>query len=114
MIAYEHIKKGLADYIDNNIMSNFPQTGWKRVAVGAAVSIGIDRYVDILKENTMLKTIELVKPEGAEIEMYAEHLKKDMPPTGMVIDLPLLGELTMHNSDIDDVINCMHKAARGY
>lgn len=114
MVAFEHIEKGLANYIDTNIMNQFPENGWKKIVIAAAISIGVKKYVNILKENETLHTIGLISPEGAEIDMYAEHLKKEIPDSGMVIDLPLLGELIMHRTDIDEVLKHIHKAERGF
>lgn len=114
MIAYDYIEKGIASYIDSNIMNQFPETGWKRIAIAAAVGIGIKKYINILKENEMLHTIGLISPDGAEIEMYAEHIKKEIPAAGMVIELPMLGEIIMHESDIDEVLKHIHKAERGF
>ena len=114
MVAFEHIEKGVANYIDSNIMNQFPEGGWKRIVIAAAVGIGIKKYMGILKDNSTLHTIGLVTPEGAEIEMYAESLKAEIPGSGMVIDIPLLGELVMHPADIDEVLKHIHKAERGY
>ena len=114
MVAFDHIEKGAASYIDSNIMNQFPENGWKKIVIAAAVGIGIKKYVNILKENETLRTIGLVSEDGAEIDMYAEHLKKEIPNSGMVIDIPLLGELIMHKPDIDEVLNHIHKAERGY
>jgi hypothetical protein len=114
MIDFEHIEKGVASYIDSNIMNQFPETGWKRIVVAAAVGIGIKKYVNILKENELLNKIGLVTPDGAEIEMYAEQLKKEIPSAGMEVELPLLGELILHESDVDEVLKHIHKAERGF
>ena len=114
MVAYEHIEKGIANYIDTNIMNQFPENGWKKIVIAAAVSIGIKKYVDILKENSTLQMIGLVSPEGAEVDMYGEHLKKKIPDSGMMIDIPLLGELIMHRSDVDEVLKHIHKFERGF
>jgi hypothetical protein len=114
MVEYDHIEKGLANYIDSNIMTQFPENGWKRIVIAAAVGIGIKKYIGVLKDNKMLHTIGLITSEGADIETYAEHLKKEIPSAGMVIELPLLGELIMHESDIDEVLKHIHKAERGF
>ena len=114
MVAFEHIERGLASYIDANIMNNFPENGWKKVVIGAAIGIGMKKYMDILKGSEALRTIGIIGPDGAEIDMYAEHLKKEIPASGITINLPMLGELIMHESDVDEVLKYIHNAERGY
>lgn len=114
MVAYEHIEKGVANYIDTNIMNQFPDNGWKKIVIAAAVSIGVKKYVNILKENETLQMIGLVAPDGAEVDMYGEYLKKQIPESGMSIDIPLLGELIMHRHDVDEVLKHIHKFERGF
>jgi hypothetical protein len=46
--------------------------------------------------------------------MYGEHLKKQIPESGMSIDIPMLGELIMHRHDVDEVLKHIHKFERGF
>lgn len=114
MIPISTIEKGIANYIDTEVMQKFPHGTWQKVTIGALVGIAVHKYAHILKENRALQTIGIVEGDKADIEAYAAHLKKYMPDTGVTIEVPMLGEVILKANDIDDILVYISKAERGY
>ena len=114
MKSIYHIEKGIANYIDNEIMAKFPSGTWQKVAIGALVGIAVHKYANVLADNRALKTMGIVEGDMADIESYAEQLKRTMPGGGVTIDVPMLGTITLTAPDIDVIVNYINNAERGY
>lgn len=114
MIPISTIEKGVANYIDTEVMQKFPNGTWQKVAIGALIGIAVHKYAQILKDNHALQTIGIVEGDKADIEAYAEHIKKNMPDKGVTIEVPMLGEVILKANDIDDILAYISKAERGF
>lgn len=114
MTPITYIEKGIANYIDQEVLSKFPSGTWQKVAIGSVVALAIHKYANALTGNKFLRSIELVDDHGADIVAYAEHLKKTMPEAGVTIEIPMLGEVILKASDVDDILGYINKAERGY
>lgn len=114
MKSIHHIEKGIANYIDNEIMAKFPSGTWQKVAISSLVAIAVHKYANVLAENRALQTMGIVEGDMADIEAYAEEIKKTMPGTGVKIDVPMLGEIILTAPDVDVIVNYINQAERGY
>jgi len=114
MKSIHHIEKGIANYIDNEIMAKFPNGTWQKVAISSIVALAVHKYAKVLADNRALKTMGIVEGDMADIEAYAEQLKRTMPGGGVTIDVPMLGAITLTAPDIDVIVNYINNAERGY
>lgn len=105
MIPIKTIEKGVASYLDNELMSKLPATGLERVLIGTAISLGIRRSEQTilgLKDNKVIQTLGIMDTEGnVDVDVVAEELKKNIPNDGVKVDVPMIGGLTFHKSDVD-------------
>lgn len=114
MKSIHHIERGIANYIDDEVMAKFPNGTWQKVAISSLVAIAVHKYAKLLAENRALQTMGIVEGDMADVEAYAEQLKKSMPDAGVSIDVPMLGEVILKAPDVDEILNYIAKAERGY
>lgn len=114
MKSIHYIERGIANYIDNEVMAKFPNGTWQKVAISSIVAIAVHKYAKVLAENRALQTMGIVEGDMADVEAYAEQLKKSMPGGGVTIDVPMLGEITLTAPDVDVIVNYINQAERGY
>lgn len=105
MVTIDKIEKGVAAYLDSELMPQLPETGIQKVIVGAAMSILIRRFGTILesyKDNQLVKALGVMDSDGGvDIDILAEELKNNMPKEGVKVDVPVIGAITFKKSDID-------------
>lgn len=105
MIAFDKVQKGIAAYLDNEVMPALKDEGWKRVAAGAAISLALSRsadFIPILQENQFVKAMKLMDENGnIDVEALVPVLKDQLAKEPMVVSLPMMGDMTFHEQDID-------------
>lgn len=107
MVSVECIGKGVAKFADREILKNVD--GWKKVVVGAAIALAINRSQDIAasyRENSVVRMLKIFDDTGnVDIDILREVIKDSISNNGFVITVPILGELKFHKSDIDNLYN---------
>lgn len=105
MIPFENVQKGVAAYLDNEVMPAFRDEGWKRVAAGAAISLVINRssnYIPILQQNKVVSALGLIDENGSvDIEGLVPVVKQQLEKEPLSIDVPMLGKLTFRPDDVE-------------
>lgn len=105
MVTIDQIEKGLASYVDTELAAMLPDGTIQKVVAATAVSLMIRKsgnYIAALKENQFVKMMDIFDEDGKlDIDTLAEAVKKNMPPKGVKIEVPMLGTLTVKEDDID-------------
>lgn len=105
MVNKGQIEKGIAAYLDNELMPQIHVEPWKQAVLGTAASIMVKRVgtaVESLKSNPALSALGIVDKNGCiDIDILANEFKAKMPGEGLKISVPLVGEVTFHSSDVD-------------
>lgn len=109
MVSVNQIEQGIASFLDTEFMPNLPQNGIQKVMAGTAISLIIKRSGNIVREftnNSFVKMLGIMDEEGnMDIDILRSELKANMPETGVVMDLPMIGTLTFHKGDVDTLYN---------
>lgn len=109
MVSSTSIEKGIASYLDNELMPKLPLEGIKRVALGTAVGVIIKRagfMLENLKDNQMLLAFGIVDGQGGfDLELLQQEAKKQISDAGFNIDIPLIGSITFKKEDVDLLYN---------
>lgn len=105
MVTIAKIEKGVAAYLDSEVMPHLQSGGLEKVLTGTAVSLVIRRSGKILesyKDNKAIQMLGLMDAEGnVDVDILAEELKKNIPAEGMKVDVPIIGKMTFHKADVD-------------
>lgn len=105
MVGIDKIEKGIASYVDNELMPNLPKNGIEKVIIGTGIGLAIrksGKILNELKENKVVLALDIVDQNGeVDIDLLAEELKKHIEASGFVVEVPMLGEMRFHKGDID-------------
>lgn len=109
MVNSNQIKRGLANFIDSEIMNKIPGGSIKRTLIGTMMGLYINNLEKTIKgmaANPFVSALGLQDESGnINIDVLAEELKKNMPQEGVKVDLDLLGfhfgDMVLRRGDID-------------
>lgn len=105
MVTIEQIEKGLASYLDSELMPNLQLEGIQKVLTGTAIGLFIKRSENIVKsyaDKPFVKLLGIMDDNGdVDIDILTKELKTNIPEEGVSINVPLLGTMKFHKSDVD-------------
>ena len=115
MVTTDKIKRGVVNYADAEILSKIPDNGFKKVLIGAGLSLYINNLEKIImsqKDNALIAALGVIHPDGTiDIDRVAEAVKTNIPAQGARINVDLLGlNMTLHQSDIDNILYHINNA----
>lgn len=114
MTSIAVIQKGLANYLDTELMPLIPTAEkGKKFATGVILSLAIkklDSLVASLGNKYMLNDIGIITPEGVDIDTLRDVVIANIPAEGLTLSIPMLGEMTLHAEDIKKLYNCIKNA----
>lgn len=119
MVPFSKVQKGVANYLDNEVMAAFKDEGWKRVVVGAGIALTIqraDKFLPVLQQNQFVKTMGLMDEEGnVDVDSLVPVIKEQLKAEPMVVDLSKyglmnLGKLTFKEGDVDKLADYIKTA----
>lgn len=107
MVSVQKIQKGVAAYLDNELMPQLPANGIEKVLAGTAMSLAIRKsgtIMEQLKDNKSVQMLGIMDAEGnIDLDVLAEELRKNIPIDGVRIDVPIIGGLTFHKEDVGKI-----------
>lgn len=109
MISYPQIENGLVAWLDNELLPGLPVNGrndaLKKVAVTTAALYCLKNGRKLLDGYApMLKAVGAMDDAGnIDIDGVADILRSQVPDTGMVLNIPLIGSATFYKADVDTI-----------
>lgn len=104
MVPVNKIEKGIAAYLDAELMPKFQGNGLERVIVGTVTSLVIRKSGDIIngyKDNKAVQMLGIMDEDGnVDVDTLAEELKKNIGKDGVKVDIPVIGAITFHKEDV--------------
>lgn len=114
MVPVSSIERGIAAYLDAELMPKLDKTGWEKVIVGTAVSLAISKFSRTIigyKDDKMIQMLGIMDDAGnIDVSAIAEEAKKNIDREGFNVDVPFLGTMTFHTEDVDKLCNFILEA----
>lgn len=105
MVSIDAVEKGMALYLDRELLPNLPRDGIKGFGIGVAATLAVKRGGNILRElsqNKVIQSMGLVSPDGAvDLDILREACINNIPSTGLPLELPMGISLRLTDKDID-------------
>lgn len=115
MVSIDSVERGIAKYIDEQLMPNLPRDGVKGFGIGVAASLLVKRGGNLLREyakTPWLQQMELVTADGSvDLDAIRDAAKANIPATGVAIELPMGICLRVTAADVDALYNSIRKEA---
>ena len=105
MASMDAIQKGVARFIDAEILPKLPVDGAKRFGVGIAASVMTKRGARVLegyKDNEWMNKLGVIDAGGnVDLGILREAALERIPDEGIKIDVPLIGKMTFYRQDVE-------------
>jgi hypothetical protein len=109
MVNINQIKRGIANFADAEIINKIPGGTLKRTLFGTAVGLYINNLGTVISNVSTNPFVAALGIQDADhnfdIDKLAEEAKKNIPDTGLKIDLDLLGfhlgDMTLTRQDVE-------------
>lgn len=109
MATIEQVRRGLASYIDNEIIAVIPGGTLRRVVIGAAATMlaaNMERMLHDATNNPTIHALGIVAEDGTvNVDVLADALRKNITEDGVKFSPDImgfrLGEMTFKQQDID-------------
>ena len=105
MISADKIERGLAAWIDSEMLPMMVHGTTGRILAGAAGGIlckRIGNAVSAMQDSKAAKLMGLVDGQGSiDLEIMRDELGKQIPDSGMPIPIPMIGTITLYRKDIN-------------
>lgn len=102
--SIDQIKKGVAAYLDTEMIPLIDD-GFKRVMVGAAASIAISKYANLipaLKQNKYIAALDIIdENDNVDVDTLYAAVQGQMPNDGFTVDVPVVGTMRFKPMDIE-------------
>lgn len=113
MVTIRQMENGIARFLDTELLSKMQGT-WQKVVAGTATGILIKKSENIfnsLSNNEIVKMMGIISEDGMiDIDLLREELKNNVPDSGVQIDLPMVGRVTIKKEDVDKLYACIINA----
>lgn len=103
---------GLVEFADNEVIRNLPTSGKWLLGAGIGIMISrINETVESLVSNPIAKAMGIIDDEGKiDTDLVISNLKQSANKYGrMTIQVPLIGNLTFSESDVDSLKNYIER-----
>lgn len=105
MVRINSVAKGLANYIDTEILPKMG--GWQRWVVGSAAGIALkraDRLITALADHPLIKAMGIIDSEGlVDLDLIYEEFARQAAKGPAVIDITMNNELRLTAEDVDKI-----------
>jgi hypothetical protein len=109
MVNVGQIKRGLANFVDREILTKIPGGTLKKTAVGTMMGLyinNVERLLSTDSQNPFISALGIVDADGnIDVNVLADALKQNVPESGMRIDIDVLGfhlgDMTLRPADVD-------------
>jgi hypothetical protein len=107
MVTIEQVKRGLANFVDREIMPHVPGGTLKKTLVGTVIGLYLGNLDKALANGGgLISALGITDAENRiDIDKLADEVKKNMSDEGIRVDLDImgihLGDMTLRRSDID-------------
>ena len=107
MVPYSKVINGMKRYINEEIISKM--AGFPKIATEVVMNIAFEKSNDVfveLKNNTWVKMLKIVnEKDEVDVEILYRELKKQAQKAPLVLDIKMIGTLTLNEQDVDKLFN---------
>ena len=105
MYSYNVVLKGIAAYIDNEIIAQI--NGWQKWVMGAGVGIALSNSTEFynnLSQNSFVKMLNIINKNGdIDVDKIYAEIKKQAQKSSVTFNAPIVGMITLNEKDVDKI-----------
>lgn len=105
MVTIDQVEKGVAAYLDAELIQQLPAEGFQRLIAGVGLSLLIKRssaLIEKVESNSFIQLLGIFDDKGnIDIDTLKDEIKKQMPRDGIKINVPSIGIINFKRDDVD-------------
>ena len=105
MVEIARIERGIARYLDAELVPKFPEHSWKQFGVGMVSGLIAKRggmVIEAYRQHPVAVAFGLVDGSGCiDVDILRQLAKERIPDMGLPVEVPLLGKVTVYRVDVD-------------
>lgn len=107
MVPLEQFRRGIAAYADREIVDRLPYGSLKRVLIGSAVAIGLQRGFDRMLADPAVLSLGIKTSDNMiDVDMLRDTLREQIPEQGMRVNALGL-DMVFRPDDVDAVYHAI-------
>lgn len=104
-ISFENVELGIAEYLDKELLSQYPNNSYHRVLIGMGLSLVLKQKLNDIREllqNDTVKSVGIVDADGnIDVDLLRDTLKEQMTNEGIRYENKFIGAITFTKEDVD-------------
>lgn len=105
MVEIARIERGIARYLDAELIPQLPENSWKQFGAGIISGLVAKRggmVIESYKRHPAAVAFGLVDASGSvDVDVLRQLAKDRIPDMGLPMEVPMLGKVTIYRADID-------------
>lgn len=115
MVSVSRVEKGIATYLDREMMPKLDTDGLQGFGVGVITSLMVKRAGHIIsgyKDNGIAQALGIFDKNGhVDVDVLREVLKENISDSGRKMTFPIVGSFTFYKNDVDMLYSCIMEVA---
>ena len=111
MVTMECVAKGVAKYLDAEIMSQYQDGSIQKMLIGTGLALMIrrtEKFAEMLKANPIVQALDVIDADGnVDIDVLKDAVKANIPDTGVIYENKMIGKMTFMKADVDKLYSCI-------
>lgn len=111
MVTMDKVKRGMAAYLETELIPSLG--GWQKWLVGAGAAILVNRMDNVMANMAnmpIVKMMDIIHGDNIDIETVYEAVREQAKTTPAVIDVPGVGTFKLGAADVDKLYRMIMEA----
>lgn len=105
MVSYDQFLRGLAKFIDMEIIPKM--SGFKRLAFGVGSGIALkkgDNMFALVKDNQLIHALDILDSNNnINIDLLKQEIESNMGEESYSIEIPMIGTISLDKRDLNKI-----------
>ena len=112
MVSMDKVKRGIARYLDQEFTAKM--NGWQKWVFGTVSAMYIENSAQVIQKvqnHPAAKALNLFDESGnVAVDRVYQHLRMQAQKGPITVEIPLIGAVTLNESDVEKLYNCIMQA----
>ena len=106
MTDVNQVMTGISKFVDADIIPKLQSN--QKILAGVMVGLALrktNEIIDTLKDNSIISMLGLIEENKVDVDSLYQEIKKQVQKQSIVLSVPMIGNITLNESDIDKIYN---------
>ena len=106
MTDVNQVMAGISKFVDADIIPKLQSN--QKILAGVMVGLALrktNEIIDTLKDNSIISMLGIIEENKVDVDSLYQEIKKQVQKQSIVLSVPMIGNITLNESDIDKIYN---------